>query len=1424
MKTINKTCLLVCLLFMQTDLLQAQGISVGSGTTFSLGGATLFLPGNWANAGTFNAGTSSVVFNGATGNQTVANTSATSFNNVTVNKDAGDIVFLNTVTVNGTLACTSGDVDLNANTLNLGSSATLAETSGNTVKGNGMIAIAPSPTLSNPENNALNGIGATITSPTNLGITSISRGHTQYTFGSNKSILRYIDIHPANNTNLNAILSFKYDHSELNGATEANLSLYRSIDGGVTWSQAGGTVNTNTNTVTLSGISAFSRWTLASAPSVPTAIALASGNNQSGAINTALANPFVVTVSDVGGSPISGVSVTFTFASTPSGATGQSLSTTTTSTNGSGQASTALTLGNKPGTYTVAATSSGLVGSPVSFFATANAGAATTISLTSGNNQTGTANSGPANPFLVAVTDAGGNPVSGVSVIFAISSVPTGALGQYLTTTSTTTNSSGQASSILTFGSKPGTYTVTASSSGLSGSPVVFTATASAMAAQRFIQSGGNNQLGIILTPLALPFIATVTDAVGSPISGVDVSFVLSSSPSGATGQSLSTTTTTTNSSGQASSVLTLGSRPGTYTITATSVGLSGSPMTFTAYATIGNPALIVLTSGNNQAGTINSTLPAPFVVTSTDLGGNPTPSGGASFAITSMPNGATGQSLSVTLAGANESGQTSTVLTLGKKTGAYTVTASLPGVSGSYVNFTAIATAGPATTFTLESGNNQSGLINSVLTNPFIVTVTDGGGNPIPGVSVNFAFASVPSGAIGQTLSKTSVSTDSNGRASTTLTLGNIAGQYAVIVTSAGLSGSPVTFGAIALVSTTSTLAATSGDNQIGLVSNWLDHPFVVTATKTTGSPLSGASVTFAITSAPNGASGQRLIVTTASTGLDGQATTQLVLGNRPGKYTVTATSSGLAGSPTTFTATATVGIATKLEMTSGWSQRGSVNTPLARPFVVTATDNNDNPIPNVRVDFAFTFVPAGASGQSLTVTSMQTGNDGKGSTVLTLGNKTGYYLVSATSSGLSGSPAGFDGEAIYVPRPASIAVWTGNNQSGVINTVLSSLLAAKVTDTLGNAVSGVSVTYVIASVPSGATGQRLGSTTLTSSGSGLTWDDLTLGNKTGVYTVTVTSSALAGVGAVFTENAIAGATLSLTSGDNQMGVPGAQLASLLVATVRDLSGNPVSGMNVSFALSSSPSGATGQLISNTTSFSDLSGQASTLLTLGNKTGAYTVTATFNGLSGYPVTFTANAIAGNPAPSLTGISISRAGRGSQINVMLTGANFVQGVSTVSFGSSITVNSQSVVSANQIVANISISSVASVGTRDVSVTNAAPGGGTALLANAFTIDTSVPTGVDGSPGGVPGDYVLCDAYPNPFNPSTRIVFSIPKRTQVKLNILDVLGREVALLVDDERAAGIYEVRCDAGSLPSGMYFYRLQAGEFLDTKRMILLK
>jgi photosystem II stability/assembly factor-like uncharacterized protein len=90
--------------------------------------------------------------------------------------------------------------------------------------------------------------------------------------------------------------------------------------------------------------------------------------------------------------------------------------------------------------------------------------------------------------------------------------------------------------------------------------------------------------------------------------------------------------------------------------------------------------------------------------------------------------------------------------------------------------------------------------------------------------------------------------------------------------------------------------------------------------------------------------------------------------------------------------------------------------------------------------------------------------------------------------------------------------------------------------------------------------------------------------------------------------------------------------------------------------------------------------------------------------------------------------------------------------------------------------------------------------------------------------GIPAEYSLGQNYPNPFNPSTRIAFAVPKTTRVQLRILDALGREIALLVNGEKPAGIYEMRWEAGIYPSGIYFYRLQAGEFVKTMKMILLK
>jgi photosystem II stability/assembly factor-like uncharacterized protein len=86
------------------------------------------------------------------------------------------------------------------------------------------------------------------------------------------------------------------------------------------------------------------------------------------------------------------------------------------------------------------------------------------------------------------------------------------------------------------------------------------------------------------------------------------------------------------------------------------------------------------------------------------------------------------------------------------------------------------------------------------------------------------------------------------------------------------------------------------------------------------------------------------------------------------------------------------------------------------------------------------------------------------------------------------------------------------------------------------------------------------------------------------------------------------------------------------------------------------------------------------------------------------------------------------------------------------------------------------------------------------------------------------DFTLLQNYPNPFNPSTRISYSIPAHGKVLLKVYDALGREVSKLVDEEKAVGNYEIEFNADGLASGMYFYRLSAGDIVISKKMILLK
>ena len=89
---------------------------------------------------------------------------------------------------------------------------------------------------------------------------------------------------------------------------------------------------------------------------------------------------------------------------------------------------------------------------------------------------------------------------------------------------------------------------------------------------------------------------------------------------------------------------------------------------------------------------------------------------------------------------------------------------------------------------------------------------------------------------------------------------------------------------------------------------------------------------------------------------------------------------------------------------------------------------------------------------------------------------------------------------------------------------------------------------------------------------------------------------------------------------------------------------------------------------------------------------------------------------------------------------------------------------------------------------------------------------------------LPNQFALFQNYPNPFNPSTIISYEIPKHSFVTLKIFDILGREIATLVNEEKQIGKYSLKFDASNLSSGIYFYRITAGNFSSVKKMILIK
>jgi photosystem II stability/assembly factor-like uncharacterized protein len=98
------------------------------------------------------------------------------------------------------------------------------------------------------------------------------------------------------------------------------------------------------------------------------------------------------------------------------------------------------------------------------------------------------------------------------------------------------------------------------------------------------------------------------------------------------------------------------------------------------------------------------------------------------------------------------------------------------------------------------------------------------------------------------------------------------------------------------------------------------------------------------------------------------------------------------------------------------------------------------------------------------------------------------------------------------------------------------------------------------------------------------------------------------------------------------------------------------------------------------------------------------------------------------------------------------------------------------------------------------------------------------TSLSETPRSVPNGFSLAQNYPNPFNPSTTIRYCLPHKSAVHLTVYNALGQQVATLVEGEKEAGYHEVQFDGKNLASGVYFYRLQAGDFVQTRRLVLIE
>ena len=663
----------------------------------------------------------------------------------------------------------------------------------------------------------------------------------------------------------------------------------------------------------------------------PAQLSVVSGDAQSGIVGQELSQPLVVKVVDANGSAIQGQVVNFRVT-----AGGGSVFAGSANTNAEGVAQERWTLGTTAGAeQTVEAravdSNTGQALVFATLHATALAGPASALAIVTQPGASAKVGVPLSPQPVVRLLDRFGNAVRQIGVTVSASISPSAGYTLSGNATVQTNNDgvatfdglapSGAVGSITLNFTSPSLTSISSSAitltAGTPGSLVAVTATPAS---------------GVVGANLPA-FLVKASDGVGNPVAGVTVTFT------GSSGSNWSSTSMATNSQGQAGFIWTLPKTVGTYTVTASATGLSGSPIVFTGTATPASATHIAIVSGNGFIDTVGKAAP-PLVVRVTDDYGNVVPGTTVNWQATTLTGGGaptlSGSSSVTDSDGRTQIGATLQMQTGSKNTGTANVIASL--ASGASVTFSLTAIAGPAFSIEKNAGDAQSAAPGTTLPIPIVVSVYDRYHNPTIS-PVSFAITSG-----GGSLSLTSQTSDLNGIASTSWTLGWSTGTQQLTVSAGGAS---VTFSAIALGLQLSIVQQPPASGDATFV---LNPAPVVRLVDGSGQIARRNAVPITVSvPAPWVVSG----VTTMPTTGDGVATFTIAIAGPAQPVPLSFSATGVGG-----VTSATVALTSQRSMSLSWNFASGGNAPagtrLIDPMTLRVVDGGGQPVPNVIVTFA--------------------------------------------------------------------------------------------------------------------------------------------------------------------------------------------------------------------------------------------------------------------------------------------------------------------------------------------------------------------------------------------------------------------------------------------------------------------------------------